>query len=113
MARVLAPLALAAVVVAMLMIVSSGSEDSVKGSDSGVSASTPKNGGNGNGGGGGDPDGEAEPAASSVPKKYTIESGDTLTSIAANFAVETSQIVQLNPDLDPQALTTGETIKLR
>lgn len=75
---------------------------------------------------GGDTDGEA-PSTSSVPqqkqkkpgsgavnpKSYVVESGDTLTAIAAEFDVSTKRLLRLNPGIDPQALATGTELKIR
>ncbi|HST70241.1 MAG TPA: LysM domain-containing protein [Solirubrobacterales bacterium] len=44
---------------------------------------------------------------------YTIETGDTLTSIAQETGVSVSRILELNPEVDPQILVAGETLKLR
>lgn len=44
---------------------------------------------------------------------YTVENGDTLTSIAQETGVSVNQIIELNPGVDPQILTAGETLKLR
>jgi len=48
-----------------------------------------------------------------VPASYTIESGDTLTSIAHRTGVPVAQIQRLNPQVDPQILIAGEELKLR
>jgi LysM repeat protein len=44
---------------------------------------------------------------------YTIESGDTLTAIAHKTGVPVAEILALNPEVDPQILIAGETLKLR
>jgi LysM repeat protein len=44
---------------------------------------------------------------------YTIETGDTLTSIAHQTGVPVAEILKLNPEVDPQILIAGETLKLR
>lgn len=44
---------------------------------------------------------------------YTVQSGDTLSAIAIETGVPVEKIEQLNPDLDPQSLTTGQVLKLR
>lgn len=44
---------------------------------------------------------------------YTIENGDTLTSIAQKTNVPVNEIIALNPAVDPQILIAGETLKLR
>ncbi len=47
------------------------------------------------------------------PKKYVIQPGDTLTGIAEDTGVSIERIQQLNPGLDPQILSSGDTIRLR
>jgi LysM repeat protein len=57
---------------------------------------------------------EEKPAdAGSTKKSYTVESGDTLDSIAEKTEVDVDELQTLNPDLDPQALVAGQKIKLR
>jgi LysM repeat protein len=63
----------------------------------------------GNGGKGG---GRAK-AEKSEGKFYTVEPGDSLTSIADKTGVSVNKLTQLNPDLDPQALISGQRVKLR
>jgi LysM repeat protein len=46
-------------------------------------------------------------------KTYTVQTGDTLTAIAHKTGVPLSEILALNPAVDPQILTAGETLKLR
>jgi LysM repeat protein len=48
-----------------------------------------------------------------TPKTYTIKAGDTPSGIAVKVDVPLDQILELNPDLDPQTLTPGTKIKLR
>jgi len=48
-----------------------------------------------------------------VPKTYVVESGDTLISIAHHVGVSVARIEELNPEVDPQILIAGETLKLR
>ena len=56
----------------------------------------------------------SQPAdAGSTKKSYTVESGDTLDSIAEKTEVDVDELQTLNPDLDPQALVAGQKIKLR
>lgn len=49
------------------------------------------------------------------PKRrtYVVEPGDTLTSIAEQVGVPVERLVRLNPEIDPQALTAGEKVRLR
>ncbi len=46
------------------------------------------------------------------PHAYTIKPGDTFTVIATRTGLSVTTLEQLNPDLDPQALHTGERLKL-
>ena len=52
--------------------------------------------------------------ASSKPKRksYTVKSGDVLSGIAESTGVPLERILELNPDLDPQTLRSGQKIKL-
>lgn len=75
--------------------------------------------------GGGDSNGSgrhrhgADSAKSAGPKKkktpatYEVQSGDTLISIAHRNGVPVARIESLNPEIDPQILIAGETLKLR
>jgi hypothetical protein len=44
---------------------------------------------------------------------YVVQNGDTLSSIAHETGVPVSQIIKLNPGVDPQILISGEKLKLR
>ncbi len=44
---------------------------------------------------------------------YTIQAGDTLGSIAEEKEISVEKIQELNPQLDPQALSAGQRIRLR
>lgn len=44
---------------------------------------------------------------------YTVESGDTLTAIAHKTGVPVAEILALNPEVDPQILIAGQTLKLK
>jgi LysM repeat protein len=46
-------------------------------------------------------------------KTYTVQTGDTLTAIAHKTGVPVAEILALNPEVDPQILIAGETLKLR
>jgi LysM repeat protein len=50
------------------------------------------------------------PAASPT---YTVKTGDTLGEIAQKTRVDVTRLQELNPELDPQALVSGQKIKLR
>lgn len=46
-------------------------------------------------------------------KTYTVQTGDTLTAIAHRTGVPVSEILALNPEVDPQILIAGQTLKLK
>jgi LysM repeat protein len=105
-ARLLAPLALAACAIAFFAVVLSAG------------------GGDEDGGGGGtEPSAQttgrarstATETAPSVPSSgvYTVKTGDTLAQIAERVGVPVDRLQELNPELDPQALVSGQKIKLR
>ena len=98
-ARFLAPLALVAFAIALFVIVT-GSNDTE--TESGPSRTS-----------------ETQPAASPEKaerrgrRRYTVKPGDTPSSIAEKTGVPLADILRLNPDLDPQALSPGQRLKLR
>ena len=47
------------------------------------------------------------------PRSYTIQSGDTLASIAAKTGTSVARLEQLNPGIDPQTLRVGQTIRVQ
>ena len=106
-ARLLAPLALVAFVVALLFVVGGVGQG---GNDDGKSAA-----------GGTDSAGSTAPETKLDPEPkprrrkatYTVKAGDTLIQISEDTDVPVETIEELNPELDPQALVTGQKIKLR
>jgi LysM repeat protein len=46
------------------------------------------------------------------PRFYTIESGDTFASIAAEFDTTVDRLRELNPEVDPTQLTIGQRIRV-
>jgi LysM repeat protein len=44
---------------------------------------------------------------------WIVRSGDTLGRISADTGIDIDVLIQLNPDLDPQALLEGQRIALR
>ncbi len=46
-------------------------------------------------------------------KKYVVQSGDTLTSIAHKTGIPLAELQALNPEVDPQTLIAGEVLKLQ
>ena len=58
---------------------------------------------------------EAAPAKPKPRRRatYEVEVGDNLGAIAEKTGVDVETIEELNPELDPQALSPGQKIKLR
>jgi LysM repeat protein len=111
-ARFLAPLALIGVLVAFLAIVTSsgdGGSTSTTDSSGTTSAQTSTT--------------SKKSATTKAKKKksstaaggktYTVQVGDTLGGIADKTGVPLSRIEELNPNVDPHAMTTGQEIRLR
>jgi LysM repeat protein len=46
-------------------------------------------------------------------KTSTVQTGDTLTAIAHKTGVPVAEILALNPEVDPQILIAGQTLKLK
>jgi LysM repeat protein len=99
-ARFLAPLALVAFVVALLMIVQSGGSDQSGEDPASNSSNRPA----------------ATATATPKPKRkrkvYVVKPGDTPSGIAEKTGVSLEQLEMANPDLDPQLLAPGQRIKL-
>jgi LysM repeat protein len=95
--RILAALALVVAVVAVVVLVSSGLKDdsSSKGHHS---SSTAKQ----------EPTRHRTRAAT-----YEVKTGDTLIAIAHRTGIPVSELLALNPEVDPQILIAGEKLKLK
>jgi len=107
-ARLLAPLALAAFVIALLLVLggagAGGGDDGAsgeRGADSTESTATETT--------------EASPETPEQPRKraYTVKAGDNLDLIAEKTGVPVDTLGELNPEVDPQALVIGQKITLR
>jgi len=103
-ARLLAPLALVlfAVAVILTVVLSLGSGDGSKPSESPSPPplTAPL---------------EARPSAPSGRQgsTYTVRANDTLAAIADKTRVPLERLQELNPELDPHGLVSGQRIKLR
>jgi len=105
-ARLLAPLALLGFVLAFFLVLSASS-----GTDDGNEAP----------GGAARPSSESATteAADPAPKRkrkrasYTVKVGDSLGAIAEKTGVEVEALELLNPEVDAQALSPGQKLKLR
>lgn len=90
--RFLAPGALLAVLLAVFLVIQSGtSEDAVKPVAGATTVQTPAKG----------------------RKTYTVRPGDNLSEIAQRYGLTVDQLQELNPDVDPQAIRTGQRLRLR
>ena len=109
--RFLAPVALVAFGIALLMVVSSsggGDSDSTpsasereKDRDLGTDSRKRRSNRRASANGG-------------LPTRtYTVKSGDTLGSISEKTGIPVDTLQELNPELDPQQLVSGQKIKLR
>ncbi len=102
-ARLLAPLALVAVAVALIAVVSGGSLGGAGSSGAPTSAEQANP--------------QATPAAGEptprTRRTYTVRPGDTPSGIAEKTGVPVERLLELNPDVDAQSLQTGAKLKLR
>lgn len=98
LARILAALALVGAVLVVVIVIASGTGEDSSSSDHSRSTRTAKQ----------RPQPDKPP-----PATYTVQSGDTLTSIAHQTGVPVAEILALNPEVDPQILIAGQTLKLR
>ena len=53
---------------------------------------------------------ETTPISTNTPQVYIIESGDTFSEIAEKFNISISDLRAANPDVNPNALTIGDSI---
>ena len=106
-ARLLAPIALLAFALAFFLVIvgSDTSDDSDNGRDRAGQRSETGSGTTTTA----TDDGEPRPTA----RFYTVKTGDTLAAIAETVGVPVDTLLELNPDLDPQALVSGQKIRLR
>lgn len=102
-ARLLAPLALVAFAIAFFLILVGSDAPEDSGSDRGSQAQRAGTGTNTT------TTGEAAP----TQRFYTVQTGDTLAGIAEEVGVPIERLNELNPDLDPQQLVSGQKIRLR
>jgi LysM repeat protein len=95
-ARLAAPLALLAAAVAIVVVVQASGSSSPSDSPSATRTAV------------------TQPArrARAAPRIYVVKPGDTLTVIAGKANVSLETIQRLNPNVDPNALQTGQRLKL-
>jgi len=111
LARVIAPLALVAAAAAVALVIATSA--AVTGGDDGAQtktttaakpSQTPTRTTDGS---------KTTTTPQSTPRVYVVKPGDILSTIAERTGVSVAEILELNPDIDPQALVNGQRIKLR
>jgi LysM repeat protein len=99
-ARLLAPLALVACAIAILVIVngsSGGSSDSKTSSTATTAPSTSTT---------------AKQGSKKARRTYVVKPGDVMSQIAVKTGVPLDTLLQLNPNVDAQSLHVGQKLKL-
>jgi LysM repeat protein len=104
-ARFLAPIALVAFAFALYTIVNDA-RDRGGSSSGGVPANTTP------AAKGSKKQSSSKKSAKRKRKTYVIKSGDTPSGIAEKTGVSVATLQKLNPDLNPQALTVGQRLRL-
>jgi LysM repeat protein len=97
-ARIVALVALLGAI-AVLVVVVTGSDVESNGSDKAGQTVSPRS--------------NPEKEGPETPREVVVEEGDSLSGIAVKYGVSVKRIERLNPDLDPNTLATGQTVKLR
>ena len=96
-ARVAAPLALLAALVAVVVVVQASGSDSPTDNHTATRTAVTQ---------------PVRQARRAAPRFYVVKAGDTLTVIADETGVSLETIERLNPQVDPQALQTGQRLRL-
>lgn len=97
-ARLLAPLALVAAAVGVLVVIQASGSGTSSNSDRPAATQRTTT--------------QRALAPRARPRAYVVKAGDTLTAVAESTGVALETILELNPDVDPQALQTGQRLKL-
>ncbi len=105
-ARLLAPAALVATFLALFILIGSGGggddETPVDSGGSQPAATTPAS----------KSSKSSSSKKTSSSKRYTVKPGDTPSSIAEEAGIPLERLLELNPDIDPQALSPGQKLKI-
>ncbi len=103
-ARLLAPIALIAFVLALFLVIASSdtSDDSDAGGDRGADQTQQISTIGAT---------EGEPRVSGT--FYTVKTGDTLAAIADSVGLTLTRLQELNPNIDAQQLVSGQKIRIR
>ena len=96
-ARFAAPLAFLAAAIVLILLVQSGLSDDSPTGTTATSAAT---------------DTTAGTTVATERRRYRVRRGDTLESIAQRFGTTVEALIDLNPDIDPLALSPGQRIRV-
>lgn len=99
-ARLLAPLALGASLLAVIVVVATstgGSPDVVPRTERAPAATTAQ---------------PREQGPAAKPRTYVVQAGDNLSLIAEETGVTLEELEELNPDVDAQTLRVGQRLRL-
>ena len=105
-ARFLAPIALVAFAFALYTVVQDARDNGGSSSSSGTPAQTTPAKSHSSSKG-------KSSAKSQGKKAHRVRAGETPSSIALKYGITVKQLEKLNPNMDPQALTVGERLRLR
>ena len=103
LARIVAPVVFFAAVTLLVLLVQHSLEDEGTATPSTVAAAPAP------------PSASTRTAAQRKPTKryYRVQTGDTLESIAGKYDTTVPDLLALNPNIDPLALSPGERIRVR
>jgi LysM repeat protein len=101
-ARLVAPLAFLAAAIVLILLVQSGL--SADDTETGTSATPPTTTTT--------TSGTTTTPGTTARRRYRVRRGDTLESIAAKFGTTVEALIELNPNIDPLALSPGQRIRV-
>jgi LysM repeat protein len=107
-ARLMAPLALVAAALAIFLVVRSETSDGTDGASPTRPAATTTDDG-------GSTTSRSSGSGRSTTRRartYTVKPGDVLSAIAEDTGVSLERLQELNPNVDPQTLRSGQKLKL-
>jgi LysM repeat protein len=99
-ARLVAPLAFLAAAITLILLVQSGlsADDSETGTRATPTTTATETGGT--------------TTVAAKRRRYRVKEGDTLESIAERFSTTVEALIELNPNIDPLALSPGQRIRV-
>ena len=98
-ARLAAPLAFLAAAIVLVLLVQSGLGADESGTGTTASSTVPETT-------------SGTTTVATERRRYKVRRGDTLESIAAKFGTTVEALIELNPDIDPLALSPGQRIRV-